>query len=381
MYQVIQRIPLPFNSEYFPDGIPIYGFGMMLFLAFLLCTWLAGRRAEREGISRETVQDLAIWVFAGGLLGARICFLLNEKPIPGFVEFFTKLPRIWDGGIILYGAVIGGLVSYFLAYWLIYRKKGLQTRRLADAVAPSIALGLMLGRFGCFLNGCCFGGVACAACVVPTGAMGFPLSAPPREVLVQQGIQTAAGFTLRTIDLGHDRRLSTEVEQVDPNSAAYVAGLRPGATIVAVNGKPVQSGETIGGVLALGTWPRGQWSLTLEYRPAEETETETITFQPTTLPLYPTQLYEVISMGLLMLVLLAYEGFRRNPGQVAAILMIGYGIHRFLNEILVAAGVAMWVWLQKFKKIDPPVEPVGRAAQTPSEKPTVKEPVAATPGP
>src|SRR5262249_32514251 len=53
------------------DSIPVYGFGMMLFLAFLACTWLGGRRGEREGISRETIQDIAIWVFVGGLLGAR----------------------------------------------------------------------------------------------------------------------------------------------------------------------------------------------------------------------------------------------------------------------------------------------------------------------
>src|SRR5438045_38762 len=110
MLQVIYRIPI--KTEWFPEGIPIYGFGMMLFLAFLLCTWLGGRRGEREGISKESIQDLAIWIFGGGLLGARICHLLSRKPLPGFVEFFRDLPRIWDGGIILYGAVIGGLLSY-----------------------------------------------------------------------------------------------------------------------------------------------------------------------------------------------------------------------------------------------------------------------------
>src|SRR6516225_3648448 len=100
MQQVLFRIPLPFLQEWLPEGLPIYGFGMMLFVAFLLCTWLAGRRAEREGIPRETIQDLAIWLFLGGLIGARIVYLLHARPAT-FLAFLMQLPRIWDGGIIL----------------------------------------------------------------------------------------------------------------------------------------------------------------------------------------------------------------------------------------------------------------------------------------
>jgi hypothetical protein len=70
------------GQGWFPDGVPIYGFGMMLFLAFILCTWLGGRRGEREGISKETTQDLAIWIFGGGLIGARLTFLFVERPTP-----------------------------------------------------------------------------------------------------------------------------------------------------------------------------------------------------------------------------------------------------------------------------------------------------------
>src|SRR5262249_7947756 len=150
MLQVLFRIPVTLNGL-FPDGIPVYGFGMMLFMAFISCTWLGCRRGEREGITRETIQDLAIWIFGRGLLGARLTYLFTERPLPrdgaGWWEWVKLIPRIWDGGIVLYGAVIGGTLSYFLAYYLIFRKKGVQTRRFADAIAPTIALGIMLGRF------------------------------------------------------------------------------------------------------------------------------------------------------------------------------------------------------------------------------------------
>src|SRR5262245_46026364 len=179
MLQVLWKIPIL-------GGVPIYGFGMMLFLAFLACTWLAGRRAEREGIAKETVQDLAIWVFIGGLLGARITYLLNEPGPMTAWQFVKKLPLIWEGGIVLYGSVVGGVAAYFLAWALVYRKQGLRTLRFLDAVAPSVAVGLALGRVGCFLNGCCYGQVACADCAVVATAH-FPLSAPSREELVHNG--------------------------------------------------------------------------------------------------------------------------------------------------------------------------------------------------
>ncbi|MFO0929786.1 MAG: prolipoprotein diacylglyceryl transferase family protein [Gemmataceae bacterium] len=384
MFQVLWRIPVV--TSYTPDGIPIYGFGMMLFLAFLLCTWLAGRRAEREGIRKETVQDLAIWVFIGGLLGARITYLLNENPRPSLVEFVRKLPLIWEGGIVLYGSILGGVASYFLAYALVYRKQGLHTRRLLDAIAPAIALGLCLGRMGCFLNGCCFGQVACADCAAVT-PVGFPMCAPARDVLVEAGAQTAAGFTVSAGAPG--LRDGVRVDEVDPESPAYAAGLRPGSIVTGVNGEAVQTRGDLDRLLGnLGFWrPRGARDLTLEFRPTPADEPVTVTIQPRTLGLYPTQLYEVVSMLLLMLVLLAYYPFRHNPGQVCAVLMVGYGVHRFLNEILrddprpvglesygsvflVATGLMLWLWLWR-KQPDPPaLTPAAPAATAAASAPS-----------
>src|SRR5262245_48718704 len=119
MWQVIVRIPI--HTAWTPDGIPIYGFGLMLFLAFICCTWLASLRAKKEGIHPDTVQDLAFWIVVSGLLGARTMSLLTrDPPVASLWEFLEQLPRIWDGGIVLYGSVLGGLAGFFLAYILVY---------------------------------------------------------------------------------------------------------------------------------------------------------------------------------------------------------------------------------------------------------------------
>jgi phosphatidylglycerol:prolipoprotein diacylglycerol transferase len=346
-----------FLQDRLTHGIPIYGFGMMLFLAFILCTWLAGRRAEREGIAREHIQDLAIWVFIGGLIGARVTFLYHQNPKMSFGELLDQIYRIWDGGIVLYGSVIGALAGYLVAYVFFFRKAHLSTLKLADVVAPSVAIGLCLGRMGCFLNGCCYGQVACTAC--PVYAVHFPLSAPAREGLVMDGYQTAAGFTLARSQPNDGAR----VGEVDPGSAAYAAGLRPGDVIVAVNGRDVAAWDDLARDLGGNEWPRGQSALSLKV--VHEGQTQPVPlekFAPRTLGLHPTQLYEVVSMFLLFLLLTAYYPFRRHDGQVMALLMMGYAVHRYLNEllrndprpvgferyssiVLLAAGLVLWVYL------------------------------------
>src|SRR5262245_52142997 len=138
MQQILFRIPIG------QDGIPVYGFGMMLFVAFIGCIWITTWAARKEGISREFVQDLALWIFLGGLLGARITYLIfHDKDISTVWDFIVRLPRIWDAGLIFYGSVVGAVAAYFLGYYLSFRKKKISTLRLADAVAPSIALGLL----------------------------------------------------------------------------------------------------------------------------------------------------------------------------------------------------------------------------------------------
>jgi prolipoprotein diacylglyceryltransferase len=336
MRQVLFHLPIYiFNDQ----GIPIFGYGTMLFLAFVACTFLATWLARREGIAKEYLQDLAIWSFVCGILGARITFMIQYQ-IP--VEDFYK---IWDGGLVFYGSAVGGLVGYLLAYLLILRKHKISTWKVADIAAPCVAVGLCLGRLGCYLNGCCYGNVACPHCP----AVHFPITSPAIDALVQRGLQTKAGFTVKDTD-----RVA-EVDKVEPDSPADRAGLKPGDEIVAVNGQEItgyydpdnpRSEHTLWGYL-LYNWPRGETEVALKVkRPAEgseakdskEKDTRLVLklepFEPETLGLHPTQLYESISMALALLLLLAYYPFKRHDGAVMVLFMFCYAVHRFLNEIL-----------------------------------------------
>ena len=81
-------------------------------------------------------------------------------------------------------------------------------------------------------------------------------------------------------------------------------------------------------------WPRGESKLVTPRRTRQRILTRTSPFSPRTIGLYPTQLYETVSMVLLILLLLAYYPFRRHDGQLMVVLMVGYAVHRFINESL-----------------------------------------------
>lgn len=309
------------------EWLPIYGYGTMLFVAFVACTWLASYLGSREGISPVHIQDMAIWIFLFGIIGARLTYMFFAEPDDftwSFPTIIGQFFRVWDGGLVFYGSAVGGLIGYFFAQRFILRKHGIPTWKIADIVAPCAALGLALGRIGCLLNGCCYGDVAvCEGCP----GLHFPLSSTPRFAMVARGHQTAAGFTLKDNDT---------IGAVEPD---LPVNLRPGDKILQVNSKDVNAldpkrneVQTVSYLFARD-WPRGKNDLTLRVQHLSG-GIEDVHYRPLTVGLHPTQLYESISMLLVFFLLLAYTPFRRQPGAVMVLFMFCYGIHRFLNEEL-----------------------------------------------
>ena len=138
----------------------------MVALGFLSGLWTAGRRGMRQGVPAETVIDLGPWLVVGALVGARSFYIVSYWHDSFAGRPLTELFAIWKGGLVFYG----GLIGASLALILFVRLRKLPLWKVADILAPSIALGYVFGRLGCLLNGCCYG----RACSLPW-AIRFPV--------------------------------------------------------------------------------------------------------------------------------------------------------------------------------------------------------------
>jgi len=134
--------------ELFKIGnFPINTYGVLLAAGMLLALFVASRLAARDGLPRERIYDLGLWTLIGGLLGSKILMLLVEDNVQIFSLDFLR-----SGGVY-YGGFIGG----FLTLVLLIRFYKLSFWKVADALAPGLALGQAIGRQGCFAAGCCWG--------------------------------------------------------------------------------------------------------------------------------------------------------------------------------------------------------------------------------
>jgi phosphatidylglycerol:prolipoprotein diacylglycerol transferase len=128
-------------------SFPITTYGIFLALGMLLALFLASRLAARDGLPRERIYDLGLWVLVGGLLGSKLLMFVVEPDVQVFTLDFLR-----SGGVY-YGGFIGGL----LALVILIRFYKLPFWKVADALAPGLALGQAFGRQGCFAAGCCWG--------------------------------------------------------------------------------------------------------------------------------------------------------------------------------------------------------------------------------
>lgn len=133
-------------------------YGLIVLTAIAAGIWLTAREAERKGFKKEDVYDAAIWIIIAGIAGARLFHVLDH-----WSHDFAANPiwalYIWEGGLAIWGAMVGGLIAGAIVTW----KRGWYFPRFLDAAAPALVLAQAIGRI---------------ACVITGDAMGKPTSGP-----------------------------------------------------------------------------------------------------------------------------------------------------------------------------------------------------------
>jgi phosphatidylglycerol:prolipoprotein diacylglycerol transferase len=132
-------------------AFPVYTYGVLLACAYLGGLWFAVRRARARGLNPDRVMDLGIWIIASALVGAKLLLLVVD------FDYYWQHPGDLLNVVRSAGVFYGGLiVAVLVAIWYMRRVK-LPLWTTADAFAPGIALGHVVGRLGCFMAGCCWG--------------------------------------------------------------------------------------------------------------------------------------------------------------------------------------------------------------------------------
>jgi phosphatidylglycerol:prolipoprotein diacylglycerol transferase len=147
MNRTLLEIPIPFLDWH----IPIYSYGFMLMMGFLFGLLVVRRKARAEGLDPDLMTDLCLYILLAGVLGGRLLFVIHH-----FMDYAgnpLEILKVFKGGLSFYG----GFFAATTTAAVFCRRKGLPALKVLDMAAVGLALGMVFGRIGCFLNGCCYG--------------------------------------------------------------------------------------------------------------------------------------------------------------------------------------------------------------------------------
>lgn len=133
-------------------NFPINTYGVFLALAFLFAILVTVKLAARDGLPRQKIYDLCLWMLLAGLIGSKILMLFTEPDYRDNPLQLLSLDFLRSGGVFY-----GGLLGAVLAGYFLMKHYRLPWWKTADACAPGIAIGNFFGRQGCFAAGCCWG--------------------------------------------------------------------------------------------------------------------------------------------------------------------------------------------------------------------------------
>jgi len=133
-------------------SFPINTYGVFLALAFLCAILIAVKLAARDGLPKEKIYDLSLWMLLASLVGSKLLMLFTEPEYRDHPLQLLSLDFLRSGGVFY-----GGFIAAVLTGFFLMKRYNLPWWKTADACAPGIAIGNFFGRQGCFAAGCCWG--------------------------------------------------------------------------------------------------------------------------------------------------------------------------------------------------------------------------------
>ena len=146
---ILSSIPSPSISFIELGPFKIHFYALCILTGIILAIWIANRRLVRWGYQSGLALDIALWTVPIGVVGARIFHVLTHADdyfYPG--ADVTAVFRVWEGGIAIYGGLLGGA----LGAWIGSKKAGVKFWDFTDAVAPGVLLAQAAGRWGNYFN-------------------------------------------------------------------------------------------------------------------------------------------------------------------------------------------------------------------------------------
>jgi phosphatidylglycerol---prolipoprotein diacylglyceryl transferase len=141
-------------------------YSLIVMSAIAIGFWLAVREAGRKGFNTDDITNSAVWIVVAGMVGARLFHVIDQWP-DKFAANPIRTLFIWEGGLAIWGGVLGGLV----AAAILARIRHWKLPRLLDAFVPGVVLAQAVGRIACIITGDAIGKAT-------NGPFGFVYTSP-----------------------------------------------------------------------------------------------------------------------------------------------------------------------------------------------------------
>ncbi|MHC1771823.1 MAG: prolipoprotein diacylglyceryl transferase [Flexilinea sp.] len=144
--------------EFFRTGfsigpLTIHYYGVLFLTGILAGTWFFSHNGKKRGIAPETAWEIMPWALISGIIGARLWHVLLPSASSGLTVIYylthpIRILEIWNGGLGIPGGILGAIIGV----WLFCRKYSFSFGKFVDSMAPALALGHAIGRWGNYIN-------------------------------------------------------------------------------------------------------------------------------------------------------------------------------------------------------------------------------------